>query len=116
MIAFQMACPKGHKYMSKIDPKCWALSHLTFNCLGNLTSNDAEGTFGLAVKPKNAGNVYDTWVLLWEKSSKKMFTLWEAYLLSNGTFASPTLESEYLALLQEAVQTDSTSQATHPSN
>ena len=35
-----------------------------------------------------------------------MFDLWEAYLLSNGTFASRKLESQYLALFQEAVQTD----------
>jgi len=98
MIAFQRDCTKGHKYMSKIAPKRWTLSHLPFNCLGNLTSNDAEGTFSIVEKVKNAGDVYSSKVCLWENSSLKLAKLIDDFEKSNGMFGSPTLTSKFLDL------------------
>ena len=104
MAEMRRVSEKAHKYMSQIELKRWAIVHLPFNCNGNLTSNDAEGTFSTVEEKKITGDVCGTYMSVWENSSMNAYTLWKQSQERGRTFTSPKLEGRYQGLLREAAQ------------
>lgn len=75
MAALHKVSKEAHSYVCQIDKNRWTLAHLPFNCLGNLTSNDAKISFSSVNNEKSAGDVYSATVSLWENSSKKLYSV-----------------------------------------
>jgi hypothetical protein len=79
------------------DKKQWARCYLPFNCLGNGTSNDAEGFFGNNVEVKLTGNVYELLRTALTGESSALYGQRTLILKESEFLATPTLRKTYLS-------------------